>query len=180
MEADAAEQSITKNKITGYFGCKQKTDVINILTPIKLPSTTCTEQEQTQSPMNKSSAIQVQVQSQTRKCLSARRRVNDVLKEHHPEVGRIANPSPKLRQSGAKSIISGKKRERVGGCESPAKRNKLEFRKLLNFCDGQANEGDSTFKPNMLKERHPSVNRNTDTSSALSGPESANCEGRRK
>jgi hypothetical protein len=130
--------------------------------------------------MNKSSRIQVQ--SQTRKCLSVRRRINYVFKEQHPEVGRIVNPSPKLRHSGAKpkSMISGKKRERVGGCESPTKRNKLEFRKLLNFWDGQANVGDSTCKPNMLKERHPSVNRNTDTSSALSGPESAISEGRRK
>ena len=177
MEAEADEQYQTRNKITGYFGHTRRTNQMQNLTPIKLPATSCSERVQTHTPIQKSPEIQVQVTSQSRKCLSARRRVNSVIKEHHLSVGRIANPSPKPSRSGAKpkSIFSGKKRERVGGCESPAKRNKLDFRKLLNFWDGQTKIEDSTIDLdlNVIKERHPTKKHlNTDNSSAISGKES--------
>ena len=98
-------------------------------------------------------------------------------------MGRIANSSPKLIQSGAnpKSIFSGNKRERVGGWECPDKRDKSDFWKHLNFWDGQANIGDSTIDSNVLKERQPSKKHSeTDTNSAISGKVSDNYGVRRK
>jgi hypothetical protein len=58
------------------------------------------------------------------------------------------------------------------GCESPAKRNELDFRKLPNFWDGQTNIGDSNIDLNVNKKCHPiKKHLEKNTSSAIFGKE---------